>query len=193
MSSLQIVAWIIGVLPALIAIVALIVDRRQNRRALQAQLLLNLNQQWASEEVKVLRRRVAQNLLNHRRPNYELGELLDLISVICYLYRGGAFSTDCLGTQFGWWIIRYWLCAKEWVTEIRSVDSQGWTTVELVAGELMHREEKEGFPAPSEQELSYFLKVESGLFIKHPHSSVLPRRVSAHALVAEAPLQREGC
>ena len=164
MPQINVVAWVIGIAPAIIAIVALYVDGRRNRIALQTQLLLHLNEQWCSDEIKMLRRRVAQNLLRKRSPNYELGELLDFISVICYLYQDKAVNVNCIATQFGWWIVRYWLCAKEWVSNIRAVDPEGWKTFELVAGKLMLLDERRGSMPPSDQELCYFLKVESQLF-----------------------------
>ena len=161
-----VVGWIVGLLPAAIAIVALWVEGRRNRNTHQTQLLINLNEQWCSNETKMLRKRVAQNLLKQKEPNYELGELLDFLSMICFLHDSKAVNEKLLNDQFSWWIVRYWLCAKEWVQGIRSIDPVGWKSVEIVANKLMLQEEKKGFPVPSSKELKYFLEVEAHLFVK---------------------------
>ena len=161
-----IVAEVVGILPAVIAIVALIIEGQRNRTTHQTQLLINLNEQWCSNETKLLRKRVAQKLLRKDNSNYELGELLDLISMICYLHKSKAVDAELLNNQFSWWIIRYWLCAERWIQNIRSIDPEGWKSVEIVANKLIVLEEKEGILLPSSKELKYFLQVEANLFIK---------------------------
>ncbi len=170
MLELNPISILIGVLPAAIAIIALIVEGRQNRLALQTRLLLDLNKEMCTPELKSLRRKVALNLLKQRKPNFELGELLDYFSMICYLYRVKATNTELLYDQFGWWIVRYWLCARDWVMNVRkTVDPFGWENVEVVANEFIRREKKEGFAYPSDETLAYFLKVESQLYDKDVH------------------------
>jgi hypothetical protein len=166
MDQSYIVAEVVGILTVVIAIIALLSEGQRNRTTHKTQLLFNLNEQWCSSETKILRKRVAQNLLKKRRPNYELGELLDFISMICYLHKSKAVDTELLSDQFSWWVIRYWLCAKGWVQNIRSIDPDGWKSVEIVANKLMVREEKEGYLLPSSKELKYFLQVEANLFVK---------------------------
>ena len=158
-------SFLLGLVPSAIAVVALYIEGRRNRIALQTELLLNLNEQMNSMEMKRLRRKVAKNLIAKRKPNYELGELLDFYSMVCYLYRCKATNTDLLYNQFGWWIIRYWLCSKEWILNVRiDVDPDGWRNLESVANEFLIRDAKDGHPQPSENMLKRFLELETSLF-----------------------------
>lgn len=158
-------SFLLGLVPSLVAVIALYFEGRRNRIALQTELLLNLNEQICSRDMKLLRKKVAINLLQDRKPNYELGELLDFFSMVCYLYRCRATNTDLLYNQFGWWIVRYWLCAREWIKNVRIVDPDGWVTMESVSEEFIAREMKDGHPMLSDAMLKKFLEVEAGLFI----------------------------
>lgn len=167
MSTDTILAFFIGLIPAL---VVLIVEGRRNRITLQANLLLNLNEQWCSTEMKMLRKAASRKLLRNAIPNYELGELLDFFSMICYLYRARATNADLLYKQFGWWIIGYWLASKDWIQNARNIDPDGWKTFEEVAKSFVAREEVSKYPLPTNEVLRLFLTLETKLF--------MPRRIN---------------
>jgi hypothetical protein len=156
----------VGFATLFILIITLIYQVRSNRLTLQTQLLLNLTDQWNNKAIKRLRKRSAQNLLKEKLPNYELGDLLDFFSMICFTYKSEAINTKLLSEQFSWWIVRYWLCAKEWVQNVRSIDPDGWKSVEKVTEQQITEMERDGILPPSDKELNYFLKVEAGLFIE---------------------------
>jgi hypothetical protein len=162
----DIIAAAAGILTVIIAIIAILVDGNRNRISRQTQLLLGLSEQWNSKDTKALRRAASQNLIKKRLPNYELSELLDFLSMICFLYGSNGFDNKMLTNQFGWWILRYWLCAKEWVEKVRVIDPGGWQSVETIANKLMEELKRDKFPIPNDDELKVFLKIESILFVR---------------------------
>lgn len=155
-------ASIFSILAVLIAIVALIIESRRDRLALQVDLLLRLDDKLQSPELKSLRQIAAQKLLSNERPNYELEDVLELFSTIAFLYERKTIDTDLTFKQFSYGLCRYWLCARSYVEEeSRKHDPLSYKTLERVTQVFIEKELKSGHPPFSEEVLQDFLKEET--------------------------------
>jgi len=155
-------ASVFGIVAVLVAIVALVMESRRDRFALQADLLLRLDEKLHSPELKSLRRIAAEKLLHNENPNYELEEVLDYLSTIAFFYERKAIDTDLTYKNFSYWLGRYWLCGRTYVVEeSRKHDPQGYQTLEKVAEVFVQRELKSGYPPFGEEILRAFLLEEA--------------------------------
>ncbi|GAP09474.1 hypothetical protein BECAL_00618 [Bellilinea caldifistulae] len=151
-----------SILAVLVSIIALVVEIRRDRLALQVDLLLRLDDKLHSPEFKALRQVAAQKLLSNERPNYELEDLLELFSTIAFLYERKAIDADLAFVHFSYWLDRYWLCARNYVEEeSRKYDPLSYKTLERVAQLFVEKELKSGYPPFSEEVLQNFLKEET--------------------------------
>jgi hypothetical protein len=155
-------AWV-GILAGPIAITGLVLEARRHRLALQTDLLMRLDARLGSVEVRSWRREAARKLIAGERANYELDDVLDFLGTISFLYERRAIDKDLAYRQFSWWLIRYWLCGREWVAEGRKEDPLWCDTLERVANKLMEVERRRGYPPYSEDMLRSFLQDEARL------------------------------
>lgn len=143
------ISTIIGLVTAIIAVGALILETRRSRVALQTEALLSLVEKMDSPEVKTFRMTAAQKLLAHEMPNYELSDVLDFFGTIAFLADSGAIDFDLTYKEFSWWIVRYWASAEDYIKKEREIDVQGWVTLEKVVKRLVLLEKKSGYPPES--------------------------------------------
>lgn len=158
-------AIIVSSIAVLVAVIALFVQTRNARIALQTQALLSLSDRFDSEEMRTIRRRAASNLLTQKPSDDELADILDFLSSIAFLRSKGAIDRALAYNQFSWWMVRYWHAASPFIVEERLRDPRSWTMLERVVSELEKLEEHEGFPqdAYSAEKIREFLLRESRL------------------------------
>ncbi len=114
-------------------------------------------------------------------PQLELHDPATLASCLCLrsigkvrklflhysLVKTGAINDRLAYSEFSWWLIRYWLCSKEYVEEVRNFDPYSWITLEKTAKKLHKEELSEGYTPTdySMEKLNQFLEEESRLLI----------------------------
>ena len=157
-------ASLFSMLAVLIAIIALVVEGKRERFALQADHLLRLDEKLHSPGSRSLRRAAARKLSRNKKPNYELEEVLEHLSTIAFFFQRKAIDSDLTFKQFSYWLVRYWLCGRGYVLEVsRKYDPQSYATLEQVADQFIRDELKGGHPPFDEALLQAFLQEESGL------------------------------
>ncbi len=158
-------AIVISSTAVVVAVIALIVQTRNARIALQTQALLSLSERFDSAEMRAIRRRAASNLLAMKPSDDELADILDFLSSIAFLRSKGAIDRALAYNQFSWWMVRYWHAASPFIVEERERDPQSWTMLERVVSELEKIEEHEGLPpdAYSAEKIREFLSREARL------------------------------
>jgi len=119
-----------------------------------------------SHEIRSLRRTAAKKLLTGETPNYELNDVLNFFGTVSFLVESKAINPDLAYKEFSWWLIRYFMCARDHIMEERVTnDPQGWITLEKVALRLIEQEQKRGYPPDSysKEVLHLFLVEEAGI------------------------------
>lgn len=152
---------IIGLLSALSAIIALVLESRRSRITLQTDLLLKLDEKFYSPEMTQIRKIAAAKLLKEEFPNHELDDLLDCFTTIAYLVECKALDMKLTYRIFEYDIVRYWYCAEKHIKETRRVDPETWVTLERLVKKLERINAKKGRPPPTKDELIRFLKEEA--------------------------------
>lgn len=162
--SLSEIASFFSMFAVLITLITLVVENRRARVSLQTDLQLRLEDKLHSAEYRAIRRKAAAKLLKNRKPNLELEAVLELLSTIVYFCERKAIDGDWAYQQFGYWIDRYWLCARQYVEEeSRRYDPHSYRTLERVATGFISKERKDGYSPYSEEALNAFLCEEKGL------------------------------
>jgi hypothetical protein len=162
----------IGTLAAMagviIAVATLSIQTRFTRISLQTDTLLKLDERFQSEDIKQLRRIASKKILMKDPQNDELGELLEFLGTICFLAQIKAINPELTYKNYSWWMIRYWLSAKDYIQQTREVDPLSWVTMEKEVGILKRKELKEGYsPADySEEKLTEFCNEEARIPVR---------------------------
>lgn len=123
---------IVSVVGVLTALIALIIENRRGRLALQIDIMMRLQDKLESQDMLNCRIIAAKKLLSRDRMNYELGDILNFFATIGFLYERRAIDTDLAYKEFSYWMIRYWLCAEIYIAQSRSTDLQSWRTLERI-------------------------------------------------------------
>lgn len=131
----NIILSIISAFIALVAIISLLFELRNSRISLQTGALLQLEERMYSPEMINTRQIAANKLLKGRYTvNQELEIVLDFLSTICALFERGVIDKKLTWEMYSYWIIRYWLCAEEYIIQIRTTDDPiSWTHLERLA------------------------------------------------------------
>ncbi|MCX6565666.1 MAG: hypothetical protein NTW38_04470 [Candidatus Aminicenantes bacterium] len=159
------VATIGALITSTTAIVALVIEGRRSRIALQTDLLMTYYDKFYSPEMKQLRKTAAEKLLLNQFPNFELEDVLDYFGIIAVLLQRKVIDFKLAFGLFDWWILRYWGCAERYIQTRREdamdPDMEMWTVLEGMVTQLgAHRIKKES-PEISEDCLKRFLFEES--------------------------------
>jgi hypothetical protein len=165
----QITNWV-SLLTIFIAIIALIVQTSHSRRALQTDALLRSFERFESDKLRAFRRIAAWGLLHKGSTISEFSaieEVLEFFGDVAFLINSKAINGRLAYNQYSWWLIRYWLCSKEYVITVRNFDPFSWVTLEKIANKLISEEIKEGYTDKdySREKLEKFLEEESRLLI----------------------------
>jgi hypothetical protein len=154
-----------GLFSVTVAVVALLLQGRRARIALQTELLLKYYDRFYSPEMHKMRQTAARQLLEGKSPNYELEDVLDYFGIIGALLERGALDHELAYGLFDWWILRYWSCAEEYVKARRQSsadpDPEMWAYLGRLVGELRRYRKKHGSGAISKSALRGFLEEEA--------------------------------
>jgi len=154
-------ALTIGLFSAIFAVVAVWLESRRSRIALQADLLLKLNERFYGPQLLKWRQTAARKLLKEEYPNHELEDLLDFFWVVAKLVQRKAIDARLAYDSFEYWIVRYWQCAEKLVEESRRYDSESWEAVEQLSNKLAAERSKMTQPPLTKEERVRFLKEEA--------------------------------
>ena len=154
-----------GLFSVTIAMIALVVQGRRSRIALQTDLLLKYYDRFYSPEMHKLRQTAAQQLLAGKSPNYELEDVLDYFGIIGALVERKALDHKLAYGLFDWWILRYWACAQEYIEARRQYsedpDPEMWAYLDRLVSSLRAYRERHKAPAISKTALHRFLREEA--------------------------------
>jgi hypothetical protein len=139
------VSSIIGLVTALAAIVALFFEARRSRRALQTDAHLKLVERFFSANMMKTRQMAAQKLMAKKEPNFELFDVLGFFVTLSILCNNKVVNTKLAFDQFAYWVIRYWLSAKEIIRKDRELDPLSFNSLELLVNRLLKEEKRHGY------------------------------------------------
>jgi hypothetical protein len=162
------VASLIAFFSLTVAVIALVVETRRSRIALQVETLLRLNQELQTPRIRSLRKLAARKLLDHARGNQELDELLEFLEEISFMYELGVIDERLMYENYSWWIVRYWLSGQRYIRRARDLDPRSWTSMERAVNRLRRIEKKKGYRTDdySEAKLRRFLQDEARVRIR---------------------------
>ena len=161
MELYDLVTVVIAVFSAILAVVALAFEVRRSRIALQADLLLRLDERFFGSDMLRTRRAAAKKLLAKERPNYELGDILGFFATVAMLLERKAIDTDLTYDVFEYWIVRYWNSAKEHVAGERKYDPESYLSLERLVDRLVPLRTKSNQPPLTDEECTRFLREEA--------------------------------
>jgi hypothetical protein len=149
-------------LAVIIALLALVTQIREQKLALQTDLLLRLSETMDSDRMRNWRRTGSQKLIQSQRPNNELDEVLGFLSMIGFLARRRAIDHELVYRSFSTWVVGYWMSAESYVITARQHTPHVWESLEWLARRQIAREKKEGYRT-SMEDANKFLESESQL------------------------------
>jgi hypothetical protein len=147
----ELIAIALNGLAVTIALIALMTQIREQKLALQTDLLLRLSEMMDSEKMRGWRRIGSQKLLNNQLPNSEIDEVLGFLSMVGFLTKRSAID-------------HYWISAEGYICNARLSTPKLWESLEWLAKKQIAREQKEGYFLSLET-ANNFLKLESNLAI----------------------------
>lgn len=152
-----------GVITALIALLAILVENRRSKLALQADLLLRLDSVFYGLDMFSMRKLAAERFLTKKKENYEIDEILDFFSVIATLYERGALDKRMIYDMYHYYIVRYWHAGHSNVADARRFNRQAWQSLERVAKMMECEERKAGQQIVDSEEVIRFMNEEAYL------------------------------
>lgn len=163
----NIIISLISAFIALVAVISLLIELRYSRISLQTGALIQLEERMYSPEMITTRQIAAKKLLKGGHTvNQELEIVLDFLSTICALFERGVIDKKLTWNMYSYWIVRYWLCAEEYIMQIRTVDDPiSWTHLERLAKKFFKYESSTHL---SKEALKIFLLSEANVNIPRP-------------------------
>lgn len=159
------IASIIGLVTALIAVTALGIESRRSRLTLQTDMLLRLDEKFYGTEMRRVRQRAANNLIEGISPNYELEDLLDYFTTVGMLLERRAINLEMTYELYEYWITRFWHCSKNYIMEQREKNENpdAWLVLERLVNDIDVHRKRKGLKEISEDGLKRFLKSEASI------------------------------
>jgi hypothetical protein len=142
--------------------------------------LWRMTDKWDSADMLRIRAAAAQSLKKHENAD-EICDVLGFFELMGYLVRVDSLDAEATWSMFSDWALPYWLAAKYFVDDDRSVDRTYWQEFEGLWKTLMKIEaEKRGRPerhvVPNEHDIEILLDGESRLVPGNPRPSRARRR-----------------
>jgi hypothetical protein len=148
---LGIFAGIATVAAAVIACVALYVQHRSFRLTLAANLSMNLDERFNSEELRSARALAARSLKGHTQEE-EAEDVFDFFDTIGLFTRRGALDDEFVHSMFFHWIQLYWSAGSSYI-RMRQKDSPLlWKDFEGIYQRVLAIEKSK---APNSEDLEY--------------------------------------
>jgi hypothetical protein len=121
------VAAVGGLVAAVIALVALIVQSRQTGFALGVDLLLKLDERFESAAMLECRRHAARGLLEGRPK--DAADVLNFFELVGLLLRRKAIAELMVWHDLSYWVINYYEATSEYIAQCRRQDANVWSEV----------------------------------------------------------------
>jgi hypothetical protein len=156
--KIEYIASLVGIITSLVAIIGLLIELRRSRISLQTDTLLRLEDRFYSADMISTRIKAAQKLLRGELENEELSDVLDFFSTTTLLLERKAIDRDLVYNLQSYWMIRYWLAARDYVKAARELDYETWTNLQRWVERFMKIEREKSY---SEEEIRKFLQTEA--------------------------------
>jgi len=154
---------LIGFVSVAIAVIALRMETKRSRLAIQADVLFRLDERFSSEHMRKTRQTAAQKLTSGDLDNEELSDVLDFFSNIAFMVKADALDTQLAFDAFEYWLVRYWYASQDYVRQARQYDSGSWASVEYLVARFEQIKERQKAPRTvSADALKHFLTEEAG-------------------------------
>lgn len=152
---------ITAVAVAVMTAIIQILESRRARLALQTEIVLNLEENFFTEDMRKSRKTAASKLMGATYPNPELTKILDFFSRAAMLVESKALDLSLTYKMQEYWITRYWHCGQKHIKQVRTKDHAIWSTLERLVNKLMAYREARGHPLFTDEQLADFLKEEA--------------------------------
>jgi len=158
-------AMIASLASLVIAIVALLIVIRENRRSkflFGLKVLMEVNDYFQSDTMLETRQKAASALLNGSYDD-NVETLLDFIEVVGYLSKQHAIKIEFIWNNISYWIIRYWYAAKIYIENEQQKIPRRWENMNSLFRYLSKMERKKyGITIITQESIKSFLAKESG-------------------------------
>ena len=134
-------AWA-ALLAALAAIIALYLQSRLARFAINLDMLWRFESQFRNDERMLKRRRSAAIALLNNENNSDVDEVLNFFEQLGLLMRKKAIDKEVVWYSFYNCAIGYWTAAKSYILQERSKDITIWIDYNYLYNELLKIEKK---------------------------------------------------
>jgi hypothetical protein len=156
------VGVIIALASVLVAVVALWLETRRSRLAMNADMLLRLDERFCGAEMRQARCTAAQKLAARAAVNNELGDILDFFTNIAYMVKYGALDAGMAYEAFNYWVLRYWYVGQDYIGAIRQTDPESWLSLAYLVQRFEAIKRRRRLPAViAPESLSAFLVEET--------------------------------
>ncbi len=147
---------IIGLVMAIMAIIAVWMEHRMSRIAMQNDLLSRLYDCFYEPEMRLVRRIAARKLLSTSQSSYELEEVLNRFTALITLLLRAKVDVGTIYDLFDYWLTGYWLCVKK-----LGKDSEGWISFGNMVNRLESHRRSIGDPEWNDEGRMQFLRDEA--------------------------------
>jgi len=162
-------AMIASLASLVIAIVALLIVIRENRRSkflFGLKVLMEVNDYFQSDTMLETRQKAASALLNGSYDD-NVETLLDFIEVVGYLSKQHAIKIEFIWNNISYWIIRYWYASKEYREKERQKFPKRWDNMASLFRYLLKMERRKyGVTIITQESIKAFLEKECRLLRK---------------------------
>lgn len=155
-----------GFISVTIAVVALWLETRKSRISLQADILMRLDDKFATDSLRKMRQTACKKLLAGEKNNSELSEVLNFFTLLSYMVNENALEPRMAFLNFEYWSRRYWLISQEHIMKERSYDPGSWENFEMLLKKFDRLSREKGWDRPlSEDDLKRFMLEETNILL----------------------------
>ncbi len=125
MIPLEVAVALSSVAGMVIALVALVLELRNQRFSMGVDLILRLAEQYDSKEMRK-RRKSAAGSLRDEKPNQQLDDVLNFFEMVAYLVKKQAISPNLVWHKFDYWIRGWWFSSLDYIRRTQKEDPSMW-------------------------------------------------------------------
>jgi hypothetical protein len=134
-------AVIVSSCSALISLAALLWNLRWSHLTTSVNLVLDLDDRF-NNKLRLSRKVASAKLLEGGSESDELDAILDFLDTVGYLTKMKVADKDFVWETFHYWIVGYYLNAKNYIDEQRGLDSTHWENFAALYEVVQERERK---------------------------------------------------
>jgi hypothetical protein len=134
-------AVIVSSVSALISLAALLWNLRWSRLTTSINLVLDLDDRF-NNKLKSCRKEASAKLLQGDPEPDKLDAILDFLDILGYLTRMKVVDKDFVWETFQYWIVGYYLNAKNYIDDERGLDATHWEHLVALYEVVQERERK---------------------------------------------------